>query len=247
MIKINNKIKLKRISVELEVEHRRFNRNQLSKYRKYLKKKFPDIRISYDYSLYNGGIELSGPLFPLSNWKSIFRELHSKKFIVNTRTGFHMHFDITNIIKNIENLKDMIKGILNVQLHRPNYFNKHISAFHQVFPIMLLKSLLNSNTIKELVSKYLYELRGGSTSKNLNKALEKKYSEHDYWIDLTPIMRYLIDYKHPIGKYKRVVGSIEIRGKATNSTFKDIVVSYDQFIQNVYELTDLLKKVLSNV
>lgn len=235
--------KLKRISAELEVEHSKFSRNELEKYRKELKKKFPNFRIVFDFSLYNGGIELSNALSPISKWKPILQDLKEKGFVVNDRTGFHIHFDVTNIIKKFEDLKNLIRGILDVQLHRPNYFNKHVAPAHQVFPIVLLKSLLNTKSLDEFISTYLYELRGGYSVTNVQEALEKKYSEHDYWVDITPIMRYLIKYKHPKEGYKRVIGSIEIRGKASDEVLKDEPVDYDKFVHNANELVDLFKRV----
>jgi len=242
-------IENRRLSVEIEVEHRKYNRDELKNLRKMVYNKFKDdidyFRVLYDYSLYNGGMELTGNINHPKQWKPVIDFLHELKFIVNTRTGFHIHIDCS-YITTLDQLKSIIINIAKIQESNNRNLNNNISAYHNMFPSSVLTRLIDTHSINEFIQIYIKDLRGGVKLRDMQKDLDMKGSEHNYWVDLTPLFRKLVNFNPEHSKYRRAIGSIEIRGKASNSTFGDEVIAYQKFIKKLSELIFLAKYILKD-
>jgi len=238
-----NVIKNRWISIELEMENPNLNLNSakddsyVMKYRDYVSSVLrTNFKVDKDYSLLAGGLEVTGNMEPLSKWIKLILYLGKEGFVVTTKCGLHIHIDVRDIITDLKDLKSLVQGILKVQRSSIHILKRHTNAYHNLLPPVFLEHLLESESIEDFAEKYLSQLRGGQRIKNPVLALKEKKNEHNYWIDLSPILRQLLkvtDKKHP-------VGSIEIRGKASPALNQNHTVDHYEVNEFKTTLKDLL-------
>jgi len=203
------------ISVELEFEHLSWSYSQLKEFRNVLLNKYEDkiknLSIKPDISLLNAGIELTGSLTPFHNWYPILKELYENNFVMTKRTGIHVHFDVVDKITDINGLKKLLVNINEAQMNRIFNVKRNLNSFHNIYPPAVLTKLMSTYTIEAFAHEYLFQFRGKPII-NAKNALMLKGLEHEHWIDIAPILRYLLKCPEKDRKgFSKAAGSIELR------------------------------------
>jgi len=203
------------VTLEVEVEHPEMSEGQLTAVRKELRQLFPGIITVHDYSLANGGIELIGKV--TEPWKEVIDFLVSRRFRTSSRTGLHIHVDVRSQITGLDGLRRLIAGIWDVQLSAKPLWKRMIAPYRKPYPMTMLKKLYGSPDLFTFSQTLFNEANGYEmvkTEEDLVRNLNYKQFEHAYWIDITPILRFLWEMPRTkmdtgiIGGY----GSVEFRG-----------------------------------